>query len=161
MTAADVAALENNAGAPRAKTPQKRRSRRNVTLKEMPKDVSVVEVEKDEIQREILTPEAAYDLVSQPAPRKNRRRYAKSSEGKKPTLRIIPLGGLNEIGKNLTVYESGKDILIVDCGMGFPDADMLGVDLVIPASIVSLTPDIAKEAKPTASKKLTAMLIFL
>ena len=47
-------------------------------------------------------------------------------------LKIIPLGGLNEIGKNLTVYESGKDILIVDCGMGFPDADMLGVDLVIP-----------------------------
>ena len=53
-------------------------------------------------------------------------------QGKKPTLRIIPLGGLYEIGKNLTVYEYGRDILIVDCGMGFPDADMLGVDLVIP-----------------------------
>ncbi len=51
---------------------------------------------------------------------------------KKPSVRIIPLGGLNEIGKNMTAYESGGDIVIVDCGMGFPDADMLGVDLVIP-----------------------------
>ena len=50
----------------------------------------------------------------------------------KPTVRLIPLGGLNEIGKNMTAYEAGNDILIVDCGMGFPDADMLGVDLVIP-----------------------------
>jgi len=47
-------------------------------------------------------------------------------------LKIISLGGLSEIGKNLTVYEYGGDILIVDCGMGFPDDDMYGVDMVIP-----------------------------
>ena len=47
-------------------------------------------------------------------------------------LKIIPLGGLNEIGKNLTVYEYGADIIIVDCGLGFPDDDMYGVDIVIP-----------------------------
>ena len=47
-------------------------------------------------------------------------------------LKIIPLGGLNEVGKNLTVYEYGRDILVVDCGMGFPDEDMYGVDVVIP-----------------------------
>ena len=47
-------------------------------------------------------------------------------------LKIISLGGLNEIGKNLTVYEYGGDIIIVDVGMGFPDDDMYGVDLVIP-----------------------------
>ncbi len=47
-------------------------------------------------------------------------------------LKIIPLGGLNEIGKNLTVYEFGGDILVVDCGLGFPDDEMYGVDIVIP-----------------------------
>ena len=47
-------------------------------------------------------------------------------------LKIIPLGGLDEIGKNLTVLEYGKDMIIVDCGVGFPDEDMYGVDLVIP-----------------------------
>ena len=47
-------------------------------------------------------------------------------------LRIASLGGLNEIGKNMTVFECGDDIVIIDCGMGFPDKDMLGVDLVMP-----------------------------
>ena len=47
-------------------------------------------------------------------------------------LKIISLGGLNEIGKNLTVYEYGGDIIIVDVGMGFPDDDMYGIDVVIP-----------------------------
>ncbi len=49
-----------------------------------------------------------------------------------PKLKIISLGGLNEIGKNITVFEYGDDIIVVDCGLGFPDDDMLGVDLVIP-----------------------------
>ena len=47
-------------------------------------------------------------------------------------LKIISLGGLNAIGKNLTVYEYGGDIIVVDCGMGFPDDDMYGIDVVIP-----------------------------
>ena len=47
-------------------------------------------------------------------------------------LKIISVGGLNEIGKNLTVYEYGGDIVVVDCGMGFPDDDMYGIDVVIP-----------------------------
>ena len=51
---------------------------------------------------------------------------------KKPPVRVSFLGGLNEIGKNITLIECEGDILIVDCGMAFPDGDMLGVDLVIP-----------------------------
>ena len=47
-------------------------------------------------------------------------------------LKIIPLGGLGEIGKNLTVYEYGQDIVVVDCGLGFPDEELYGVDVVIP-----------------------------
>ncbi len=47
-------------------------------------------------------------------------------------LKIIPLGGLNEIGKNMTVYEYNGDIIIVDAGLAFPDEEMYGVDLVIP-----------------------------
>lgn len=50
----------------------------------------------------------------------------------KKKLKIIPLGGLGEIGKNITVFEYGNDILVVDCGMAFPDDEMLGVDLVLP-----------------------------
>lgn len=47
-------------------------------------------------------------------------------------LKVIPLGGLNEIGKNMTVVEYKDDIIVVDCGMTFPDEEMLGVDIVIP-----------------------------
>jgi len=50
----------------------------------------------------------------------------------KSKLRIIPLGGLEEVGKNITAIEYGNDIMIVDCGVGFPDDDMPGVDLVVP-----------------------------
>lgn len=54
---------------------------------------------------------------------------AKKEKGK---IRIIPLGGLHEIGKNITVIEYENDMIAVDCGLAFPDEDMLGVDLVIP-----------------------------
>ncbi|NLI22857.1 MAG: ribonuclease J [Clostridiales bacterium] len=54
------------------------------------------------------------------------------SENEQPKLRVIPLGGVDEFGKNITVVECGDDILVVDCGSIFPEADMLGVDLVIP-----------------------------
>ena len=47
-------------------------------------------------------------------------------------MKIIPLGGLNEIGKNMTVYEHSGELIVVDCGMGFPDDSMYGVDLLIP-----------------------------
>jgi ribonuclease J len=50
----------------------------------------------------------------------------------KKKLKVIPLGGLGEIGKNMTVFEYGDDIIVVDCGMAFPEDEMLGIDLVLP-----------------------------
>ena len=51
---------------------------------------------------------------------------------RKESLRIIPLGGLGEIGKNITAIEYEDEIIVIDCGIAFPDEDMYGVDLIIP-----------------------------
>ena len=63
---------------------------------------------------------------------KNSRSGKTKNSTTKATLKVIPLGGLNEIGKNMTLYEYGEDMFIVDCGMTFPNAEMPGVDMVIP-----------------------------
>lgn len=64
----------------------------------------------------------------------NRRQHAKRGpQGQpKPSIRVYFLGGMNEIGKNITLFECGDDMFLLDCGMAFPDGDMLGVDLVLP-----------------------------
>ncbi|MBQ9924268.1 MAG: MBL fold metallo-hydrolase, partial [Clostridia bacterium] len=51
---------------------------------------------------------------------------------KQTKLKLIPLGGLGEIGKNMTLLEYGEDIVVIDCGLAFPDDDMPGIDVVIP-----------------------------
>ena len=71
------------------------------------------------------------------APRKRNTKQVKKDENlefrfKSSPLKIIPLGGLLEVGKNITVFEYENEIIIVDCGLAFPEDDMLGVDLVIP-----------------------------
>lgn len=60
------------------------------------------------------------------------RRPKKEKEKPSGKIRIIPLGGLGEIGKNMTVVEYDNDTVVIDCGLGFPDDDMPGIDLVIP-----------------------------
>ena len=82
-------------------------------------------------------PEAATEAVkaAAPAPKKTSKRKPRAQ--KKPPvitskLRIASLGGLHEIGKNITMFEFEDDIIVVDCGIAFPDEDMLGIDLVTP-----------------------------
>ena len=75
--------------------------------------------------------------TAEKAPRTNKkssRRSTDTNKSKKPALpvRYTVLGGLNEIGKNMAVLEYGDDAIIIDCGMSFPDEDLLGVDVVLP-----------------------------
>ena len=60
------------------------------------------------------------------------KKVQKTKVFKKPKIRIIPLGGLHEIGKNITVFEYNNELIVVDCGLSFPEDDMLGIDIVIP-----------------------------
>lgn len=59
-------------------------------------------------------------------------RNSKRNHPKQPSIKVSFLGGLNEIGKNITLFECNGDMFILDCGMAFPDSEMLGIDLVIP-----------------------------
>lgn len=63
---------------------------------------------------------------------KKKGKQTQPKQDNKPPVKISFLGGLNEIGKNITVVECQDDMILIDCGMAFPDGDMLGVDLVIP-----------------------------
>ena len=67
-------------------------------------------------------------------------------------LRIIPLGGLEQIGMNITAFEYEDSIIVVDCGLSFPDDDMLGIDLVIPD--VAYLKENAEKAGHTAARTL-------
>ena len=69
-------------------------------------------------------------IEKKPAERKTTAKRSNQKAGSK--LKVIPLGGLHEIGKNITAFEYEDEILIVDCGVAFPEDDMLGIDLVIP-----------------------------
>ena len=83
---------------------------------------------------ENLKQEKVLNKIKRPYKRRKKSTSRKNEDSifKKENLKIIPLGGLLEVGKNLTVFEYKDDIVIVDCGLGFPEDDMLGVDLVIP-----------------------------
>ncbi len=89
------------------------------------REIKKVEInEEQEIKKERKT-------INQRNPKKKKENNQEFGF-KKEKLKIIPLGGLLEIGKNITVFEYGEDIVVVDCGLAFPEDDMLGIDLVIP-----------------------------
>ena len=73
-------------------------------------------------------------IEEKPERKKEKRSRGKQNQNifKKSNLKIIPLGGLHEIGKNITAFEYEDEIIVVDCGLSFPEDDMLGIDLVIP-----------------------------
>ncbi len=72
------------------------------------------------------------NMVTKKRPYKKKNQKKENTIFKKSKLKIIPLGGLHEIGKNITVFEYENEMIVVDCGLSFPEDDMLGVDLVIP-----------------------------
>ena len=77
--------------------------------------------------------ETVEKATTKPTERKRRTQSNKNSSiFKASKLKIIPLGGLHEVGKNITVFEYENEIIVVDCGLSFPEDDMLGIDLVIP-----------------------------
>lgn len=115
--------IENNTKTKNTET-RKRRSKKN-SSESVEKDVKQIseKMEKGMVKGNISLEER------RKMPRKpNTPKF----EFKKENLKIIPLGGLDEIGKNITVFEYGNEIVLVDCGLEFPEDDMLGVDLVIP-----------------------------
>lgn len=97
------------------KAPQPAKAKNNETVKKQP-------------AKKAATPSS----VTAPQPNRSTRRSKKADGTRRPPLKIISLGGLGEIGKNMTVFETEQDIIVADCGSAFPDDDLPGVDLVIP-----------------------------
>lgn len=97
------------------KAPQPAKAKNNETVKKQPAKKA-----------------AAPSPVTAPQPNRSTRRSKKADGTRRPPLKIISLGGLGEIGKNMTVFETEQDIIVADCGSAFPDDDLPGVDLVIP-----------------------------
>ncbi len=115
---APAAAPEKKAAVPRTAVPQKKAAKKS--------DFATHGAPQ--------TKKTAKNTAAAPARRATaaQKRAAAKDAPKKGKLRVMSLGGLMEIGKNMTVIEYERDIIVVDCGFGFPDEEMLGVDYVIP-----------------------------
>ena len=126
----DISKKENNY--PKKRKPYHRNTRvkenkkqevENLIKNEENKNLEKVEIKKDDTKKREEKRTSA---------KRNYNRNQTKFEFKKSNLKIIPLGGLEEIGNNMTIFEYEDEIIVVDCGLEFPTDDMLGVDLVIP-----------------------------
>lgn len=115
----------------KAATETKRQPRRR---RQTPASVSAQTVQTTAPETQANAVKPPHELQKQNPVKRTGGRSSKSLKkaSQKPPIRAYFLGGLNEIGKNFTLFECMDDMIIVDCGMAFPDDDMLGVDLVIP-----------------------------
>ncbi len=120
---------------------RKRRTTAKLVKESKPKTKTETKTNKKVIKKERTIKEITEDLKNEKEKKQRKPRTTRSAKKrddskdfafKKEKLKIIPLGGLQEIGKNITVFEYGDDIVVVDCGLAFPEDDMLGIDLVIP-----------------------------
>ncbi len=125
---------------PKSKAKSKMDSKKQTKLEKIEKQEAAADIAqqikqpKSSQKQDRSVPEtvvdASVDFSEALQPPKQSKRQ--SHQAKDAVVRIVPLGGLNEIGKNMTLIEYGDDIVIIDCGMTFPDAEMPGVDIVIP-----------------------------
>lgn len=126
-TAAKTAATRNDKRSARAPKPAKKATDKRVKETKKP---NRNETKKPVPQKNAK--KAAYSTGKKPAAPKKQGQKNIPERLPNGKLKVMSLGGLNEIGKNMTVLEYENDIIIIDCGLGFPDEDMPGIDLVIP-----------------------------
>ncbi len=100
------------------------------TTRSTKKSQNIVNVKQETIEEKTRIAKRPYHKKNEK--QNNRNNEKENTIFKKSRLKIIPLGGLHEVGKNITVFEYENEIIVVDCGLSFPEDDMLGVDLVIP-----------------------------
>lgn len=126
---------------PRAKQPSQQLTPRTAAQKPVSRPADVPQQSRAGRPSAARRPAGVPQTQKAPAPlqaqapserKPQQRRRAAKNQALKPSVKVYFLGGLNEVGKNFTLFECENDMVIVDCGMAFPDGDMLGVDLVLP-----------------------------
>ena len=123
----EVKIKEGDSKRKNTRKPYQRRTRREMNNKKE------VEEQQNEVNVETKKEEKSTRVNrSRRTTKSVKEKAGNSSIFKKSKLKIVPLGGLHEIGKNITVFEYEDEIIVVDCGLSFPEDDMLGIDLVIP-----------------------------